>query len=60
MAAELLLSVFVIDLGSPVFSVKIKSSNTVDELKKEILKENANALKNVDAAQLTLWKVHYF
>ncbi len=59
MAAELLLSVFVIDLGSLTFSVTINNSKTVHELKKEIVKENANALKNVDAAQLTLWKVHY-
>ena len=56
MAPELKLFVFIIGFNTP-FSVKIQSSETVDDLKERILEKNPNGFKGVDAASLTLYRV---
>jgi|SRR6267142_697928 len=54
--AELCLYVYVIGL-SDSFPVDIERSKTVGHLKKEILRERPNGLKDIDAARLVLYKV---
>jgi hypothetical protein len=54
--ANLTLFVYVIGLERP-FSVDIQRSKTVDHLKKAILKEKPNDLKDIDADHLDLFKV---
>ncbi|CAH0492868.1 unnamed protein product [Peronospora farinosa] len=44
-----------IGAGGSMFSVKIDASDLVDDLKKAIKAEKVNALKNVDADQLSLF-----
>ncbi|KAF9923555.1 hypothetical protein BGZ67_009766, partial [Mortierella alpina] len=39
------------------FSVKVPSSDTVDDLRKLIKAEKTNAFSDIDADQLTLWRV---
>ena len=46
-----------IENSSTAFSVTIVATETVDDLKKRIKDEKSNALQNVDADQLKLWKV---
>ena len=60
MATELQLFAYMLGLGRPAFSITINGSKTVGDLKDAILMKKPNLLKNVDAAQLTLWKVLYF
>ena len=57
MALHIKLFVYIIGLGTPSFSVTIERSETVDDLKEAILKENPNDLKGVDAYRLILYKV---
>ena len=45
------------ELLSNTFSVKISSSESVSDLKKRIKAEKVNAFKNIDANDLTLWRV---
>ena len=47
----------VVDGQSTPFPVEISSAKTVGHLKHAIKDENANELRDVDAKQLTLWKV---
>ena len=47
----------ILDMSSRAFPVDILDSKTVGHLKEEIVKKNSNALANVDAGQLELWKV---
>jgi len=54
--ANLTLFVYGIGLGVP-FSVNIQRSKTIDELKDAILSKRPNALKDIDAADLVLYKV---
>ncbi|KAF8925514.1 hypothetical protein BGZ47_003224, partial [Haplosporangium gracile] len=42
---------------SNAFSIKIPSNDTVDDLKKLIKAEKSNAFSDIDADQLTLWRV---
>ncbi|KAF9314061.1 hypothetical protein BG003_004554 [Podila horticola] len=42
---------------STAFSIKIPSNDTVDDLKKLIKVEKANDFSDIDANQLTLWRV---
>ena len=44
---------------SNAFSVKILSSGTVDDLKELIKTKKTNVFSNVDADQLTLWRVFH-
>jgi len=39
------------------FSVNIQRSDTVDDLKKAILRENSHRLKDIDAHELVFYKV---
>jgi len=56
MTAELTLFVYVIGLNHS-FSVDVERSRTVDYLKKAILREKPNDLKDIDADRLVLYKV---
>ena len=56
MTAELTLFVYVIGLNHP-FPVDIERSKTVGHLKDAILSKRPNALKDIDAAELVLYKV---
>jgi hypothetical protein len=51
------LFVYIVGLDNTPFTVRIPRSKTVGDLKKAILNENPNVLKDWDAAQLTLYKV---
>ena len=51
------LSVYILGLDGCSFSVIVKSSETVGELKDAILKEKPNQLRDVDADKLVLYKV---
>ena len=53
---QLKIFVYVIGLETS-FSVTIKRSETVDDLKELILKRNSNDLKGVDSRRLTIYKV---
>jgi len=57
MVASLKLFVYIYRLGGSSFSVSIKPSETVDDLKEAIKKKNPNDLSSVDAARLTLYQV---
>jgi|SRR5712671_4645317 len=57
MAQQLRLFVFVIGLETFPFSVTIKSSEIVDDLKRSIVELKPNDLKGVDADRLALYKV---
>ena len=53
-----LLTLFcLVDGESTSFSVDIDTSKTVDHLKKAIKAEKTNVLSDVDADELTLWRV---
>jgi hypothetical protein len=52
---KLNLYVYVLGLGNP-FRVDIQRSKDVYDLKKDILRERPNALKDIDAAELVLYK----
>jgi hypothetical protein len=54
---ELKLFVFLVGSNSAAFSVKIDSSETIDELKEAILAKKPHDLKDIDADRLTLYKV---
>jgi hypothetical protein len=54
---DLKLFVYVIGLGSSSFSVRIRSSETVDDLKEAILKKKSHDLASIDADRLTLYRV---
>jgi hypothetical protein len=54
---ELKLFVYVIRLGSSSFPIRIQSSDTVDDLKKAIFEEKRNKLANLNAGELTLYRV---
>ena len=56
MPDELKLFVYILGAHS-TFPVDIQSAETVGDLKKSILKEKPNKLKDVDADELTLHKV---
>jgi len=57
MTEVLKLFAYILELDGPSFSVSIKRSETVDDLKKAIKKENPGCLNGIDARELTLWKV---
>jgi hypothetical protein len=57
MSSHLNLFVYVIGPGSSSFPVTMERSETVGHLKKAILKEKPNDLKDVDADRLILYKV---
>jgi len=57
MATDLTLFVYIIGLSGSSFPVEIKSSETVDNLKKAIFKKKLNRLRGVDADHLVLYKV---
>ena len=48
---------WILDVSDRSFSVSIDDTQTVDNLKKAIVKEKSNTLANIEADQLTLWKV---
>ena len=54
--AKLSIYVYVIGLGNS-FRVDILSSKDVSDLKEAILSKRPNALKDIDAAELVLYKV---
>src|SRR6202020_3547174 len=51
---------WILDVSDHPFPVDIEDSRTVGHLKKNILRENPSASANVDAFELTLWKVFSF
>jgi hypothetical protein len=42
------------------FSIIASSTTYVDDLREKVKVENSNLLREVDASDLTLWKVRYF
>ena len=48
---------WILDVSHSPFLVDIDDSRTVGHLKKAIVKEKSNTLANIEADQLTLWKV---
>jgi Crinkler effector protein N-terminal domain len=51
---------WILGVSNAAFSVKIKDNETVDDLKKAIVKENPVTFAAIDAYQLTLWNVSSF
>ena len=51
---------WILDVSSAASLVDIGDNRTVGHLKKEIVKDKPGALANVDADELTLWKVSGF
>src|SRR5262245_58984792 len=51
---------WILHVSERSFSITIDDSQTVDDLKKAILKEKPKAFANVDPDELTLWKVRGF
>jgi Crinkler effector protein N-terminal domain len=54
---DLKLFIYVIEVSTSSFPVKIKHSETIGDLKVAILQEKLNELGGVDADQLILYKV---
>jgi hypothetical protein len=54
----ILLFCWIIDVSHSPFPVDIDDSRTVGHLKKAIVKEKSNTFANIEADQLTLWKVN--
>lgn len=48
---------WILDVSDRSFSVSIEETQTVDNLKKVIVKEKSTTFANIEADQLTLWKV---
>jgi hypothetical protein len=48
---------WILDVSDRSFSVSIEEARTVDNLKKAIVKEKSATFANIEADQLTLWKV---
>ncbi|KAF9284123.1 hypothetical protein BGZ68_004905 [Mortierella alpina] len=57
MTDNLLTLLCLVDGGKTSFRIKINSTETVDGLKELIKEKNSNIFSDVDAYQLTLWKV---
>ena len=51
---------WILDVSDSSFSVSIDETQTVDDLKEAILKKKSATFANIDADQLTLWKVSPF
>jgi hypothetical protein len=49
---------WILDVSHSPFPVDIDDSRTVGHLKKAIVKEKSNTFANIEADQLTLWKVN--
>ena len=49
-----------IDGDKTVFSVEIPINSSIDSLKNKIKQQRSIRLEKFDAADLILWKVHYF
>jgi len=54
---QLTLFCWILGVSHSSFPVDIEDNGTVDDLKTAIVKKNPRALANVDADDLTLWKV---
>ena len=48
---------WILDVSDRPFSVSIEEARTVDNLKEEILAKKSATFANIEADQLTLWKV---
>jgi hypothetical protein len=48
---------WILDASDRPFSVSIEEARTVDDLKKAVIKEKSSTFANIEADQLTLWKV---
>jgi hypothetical protein len=48
---------WILNVSDRSFSVSIEETRTVDNLKKLIVKEKSTTFANIEADQLTLWKV---
>jgi hypothetical protein len=48
---------WILGVSDRPFSVSIEAARTVDDLKKAIVKEKSSTFANIEADQLTLWKV---
>lgn len=57
LAGDFKLFCWVLGQSDRPFSVKIGGDETVDDLKKEIKKQNENTFAGIDAYTLDLWKV---
>ena len=53
------IKLWVLDVFDNSFSIVIKDTQTVEDLKNEIVTKNPNTFANVDALQLRLWKVSH-
>jgi hypothetical protein len=51
---------WILDVSTCSFSITIDDAKTVDDLKEAILKKKSTTLANIEADQLTLWKVSPF
>jgi len=51
---------WILDVSTCSFSITIDDAQTVDDLKEAILKKKSKTLANIEADQLTLWKVSPF
>ena len=48
---------WILDVSESSFSISIDETQTVDDLKDAILKKKSTMFANIEADQLTLWKV---
>jgi hypothetical protein len=48
---------WILDVSDRSFSVSIEETRTVDNLKEQILAKKSATFANIEADQLTLWKV---
>jgi hypothetical protein len=48
---------WILNVSDQSFSVSIEETRTVDNLKEEILAKKSTMFANIEANQLTLWKV---
>jgi hypothetical protein len=48
---------WILDVSESSFSISIDETQTVDDLKKGIVKEKSSMFAHIEADQLTLWKV---